>query len=101
MRRIAGSGGDGVARWLPGPVGAANVRRTPVHPPRATARSMPKPEDTPLMQQWRDAKSRHPDALVFFRVGDFYEMFYEDAEEGARLLGLTLTSRNNGAAAGV
>jgi DNA mismatch repair protein MutS len=62
---------------------------------------MPKPEDTPLMQQWRDAKSRHPDALVFFRVGDFYEMFCEDAEEGARLLGLTLTSRNNGGAAHV
>jgi DNA mismatch repair protein MutS len=61
----------------------------------------PKPEDTPLMQQWRDAKTRHPDALVFFRVGDFYEMFCEDAEEGARLLGLTLTSRNNGAAARV
>ncbi|HUF14026.1 MAG TPA: DNA mismatch repair protein MutS [Longimicrobiales bacterium] len=57
--------------------------------------------DTPLMQQWREAKARHPDALVFFRVGDFYEMFYEDAEEGARLLGLTLTSRNNGAAAAV
>ena len=62
---------------------------------------MPKTEDTPLMQQWRDAKSRHPDALVFFRVGDFYEMFCEDAEEGARLLGLTLTSRNNGGAAQV
>jgi DNA mismatch repair protein MutS len=57
--------------------------------------------DTPLMQQWRDAKARHPDALVFFRVGDFYEMFCEDAEEGARLLGLTLTSRNNGGAADV
>jgi hypothetical protein len=62
---------------------------------------MAKPEDTPLMQQWRDAKSRHPDALIFFRVGDFYEMFCEDAEEGARLLGLTLTSRNNGGAAKV
>src|SRR5690606_8426348 len=62
---------------------------------------MPKSDDTPLMQQWRDAKSRHPDALVFFRVGDFYEMFCEDAEEGARLLGLTLTSRNNGGAAHV
>jgi DNA mismatch repair protein MutS len=61
----------------------------------------PKPEDTPLMQQWRDAKARHPDALVFFRVGDFYEMFCEDAEEGARLLGLTLTARNNGGAAHV
>jgi DNA mismatch repair protein MutS len=62
---------------------------------------MPKQEDTPLMRQWREAKSRHTDALIFFRVGDFYEMFYEDAEEGARLLGLTLTSRNNGAAAEV
>ena len=58
-------------------------------------------EETPLMQQWRDAKSRHPEALIFMRVGDFYEMFCEDAEEGARLLGLTLTSRNNGGAAHV
>jgi DNA mismatch repair protein MutS len=59
------------------------------------------PEDTPLMQQWREVKSRHRDALVFFRVGDFYELFFGDAEEGSRLLGLTLTSRNNGAAARV
>lgn len=50
------------------------------------------------MRQWREVKSRHRDALVFFRVGDFYEMFCDDAEEGARLLGLTLTTRNNGAA---
>ncbi len=48
------------------------------------------------MQQWREMKSHHPDALVLFRVGDFYEMFYEDAEEGSRLLDVTLTSRNNG-----
>ena len=53
------------------------------------------------MQQWREAKARQPDALIFFRVGDFYEMFCEDAEEGARLLGLTLTARNNGGAANV
>jgi DNA mismatch repair protein MutS len=53
------------------------------------------------MQQWREVKSRHRDALVFFRVGDFYELFFGDAEEGSRLLGLTLTSRNNGAAARV
>jgi DNA mismatch repair protein MutS len=58
-------------------------------------------DDTPLMQQWREAKSRHRDALMFFRVGDFYELFHSDAEEGSRLLGLTLTSRNNGAAARV
>jgi DNA mismatch repair protein MutS len=57
--------------------------------------------DTPLMQQWREAKARHRDSLLFFRVGDFYELFHGDAEEGARLLGLTLTSRNNGAAARV
>ena len=54
--------------------------------------------DTPLMRQWRQVKSRHPHDLVFFRVGDFYELFGEDAEEGSGLLGLTLTSRNNGAA---
>ena len=53
------------------------------------------------MRQWREMKRRHPDALLFFRVGDFYELFREDAEEGSRLLGLTLTTRNNGAAAGV
>ncbi len=58
-------------------------------------------EDTPLMAQWREVKSRHRDALVFFRVGDFYELFFGDAEEGSRILGLTLTSRNNGAAARV
>ncbi len=62
---------------------------------------MPQVEDTPLMRQWREVKSRHQDALVFFRVGDFYELFYEDAEEASRLLGITLTSRNNGAAARV
>ncbi|MBV9110375.1 MAG: DNA mismatch repair protein MutS, partial [Gemmatimonadetes bacterium] len=53
-------------------------------------------EDTPLMLQWREVKARHPDALVFFRVGDFYELFNEDAVDGSRLLDLTLTSRNNG-----
>jgi len=58
-------------------------------------------DDTPLMQQWRDAKSRHRDALVFFRVGDFYELFHQDARDASRLLGITLTSRNNGAAAQV
>ena len=51
---------------------------------------------TPLIQQYLDIKSSHADALVFFRVGDFYEMFFDDAREGSRLLGLTLTSRNNG-----
>jgi DNA mismatch repair protein MutS len=54
---------------------------------------------TPLMQQYREIKARHRDAILLFRMGDFYEMFEEDAEVGARALGLTLTSRNNGGAA--
>ncbi|HEX9936874.1 MAG TPA: DNA mismatch repair protein MutS [Longimicrobium sp.] len=53
-------------------------------------------EDTPLMLQWREIKARHPDALIFFRVGDFYELFNDDAVEGSKILDLTLTSRNNG-----
>jgi DNA mismatch repair protein MutS len=56
---------------------------------------------TPLMQQYREIKARHQDAILFFRMGDFYEMFYEDAELASRVLGLTLTSRNNGGAAEV
>jgi len=53
------------------------------------------------MQQYREIKARHRDAIVLFRMGDFFEMFEEDAEVGARALGLTLTSRNNGGAADV
>ncbi|MGQ0640214.1 MAG: DNA mismatch repair protein MutS [Gemmatimonadaceae bacterium] len=58
-------------------------------------------EATPLMQQYREIKKQHPDAVLFFRMGDFYEMFYDDAELASRVLGLTLTSRNNGGAAEV
>jgi DNA mismatch repair protein MutS len=56
---------------------------------------------TPLMQQYREIKSRHQDAILFFRMGEFYEMFFEDAEIASRVLGITLTSRNNGGAAEV
>src|SRR4051812_19533916 len=56
---------------------------------------------TPLMQQYREIKTRHQNALLFFRMGEFYEMFYDDAEIASRVLGLTLTSRNNGGAAEV
>lgn len=49
---------------------------------------------TPMMQQYREAKERHPGMLLFFRNGDFYELFEDDAELGARLLGLTLTKRD-------
>ena len=51
---------------------------------------------TPLMQQYREIKARHQDAILFFRMGDFYEMFFEDAELGARVLSITLTSRGDG-----
>jgi DNA mismatch repair protein MutS len=53
------------------------------------------------MQQYREIKSRHQDAILLFRMGDFYEMFYDDAEIASRHLGLTLTARNNGGAAEV
>ncbi|MEP7345405.1 MAG: DNA mismatch repair protein MutS, partial [Gemmatimonadaceae bacterium] len=58
-------------------------------------------EGTPLMQQYREIKSRHQDAILLFRMGDFYEMFFDDAQVASRVLGLTLTSRNNGGAADV
>ena len=48
------------------------------------------------MQQYREIKSRHRDAILFFRMGDFYEMFFDDAELGARVLGITLTARGDG-----
>ena len=51
---------------------------------------------TPVMQQHAQAKRAYPDAIVFFRLGDFYEMFGDDAVACARLLDLTLTSRNKG-----
>ena len=51
---------------------------------------------TPVFQQWQRVKQQHPDALLLFRMGDFYEMFGEDAEIGARALELTLTSRDSG-----
>ncbi|MES2357737.1 MAG: DNA mismatch repair protein MutS [Gemmatimonadota bacterium] len=62
---------------------------------------MAKPVATPLMQQYREIKARHPGTILFFRMGDFYETFYEDAELIARVLGITLTSRNNGGASQV
>src|SRR5678815_6201305 len=48
------------------------------------------------MRQYLDIKERYPDAIVLFRLGDFYEMFFEDAVLGARLLDLTLTTRDKG-----
>ncbi|UAY54304.1 DNA mismatch repair protein MutS [Arachidicoccus terrestris] len=52
--------------------------------------------ETPLMQQHREIKQRYPDAILLFRVGDFYETFGQDAVDAARVLGITLTKRNSG-----
>jgi DNA mismatch repair protein MutS len=50
----------------------------------------------PMLKHWREMKALHRDTILFYRVGDFYEMFHEDAELGARLLDITLTSRGDG-----
>jgi DNA mismatch repair protein MutS len=69
-----------------------------VSPPKTPGAA---PQDTPVIKQYREIKSSHPNSVLFFRMGDFYEMFFEDAEIASRELGITLTSRNNGGAANV
>ena len=54
--------------------------------------------ETPLMKQYNSIKAKYPDALLLFRVGDFYETFGEDAIKAAGILGIVLTKRRNGAA---
>lgn len=50
-------------------------------------------QHTPMMQQYFKLKHQHPDQLMFYRMGDFYELFYEDAKKAAKLLDITLTAR--------
>src|SRR5215204_5568681 len=69
----------------------------PDKPGQAMAKT--KTEDTPLMQQHRAIKQKYPDAILLFRVGDFYETFGQDAVIASQVLGITLTKRNNGGAA--
>ena len=52
---------------------------------------------TPMMQQYLAIKAQHPDELLFYRMGDFYELFYDDARRAAELLDITLTSRGQSA----
>ena len=52
---------------------------------------------TPVMQQYLRVKAQHPDALLFYRMGDFYELFFDDAKRAARLLDITLTARGQSA----
>ena len=55
-----------------------------------------KPEETPMMRQFYSLKEKHPDAVLLFRCGDFYETYAQDAVQAAEILGITLTRRNNG-----
>ena len=61
---------------------------------------VPAPKLTPAMAQYMQFKRQHNDAILFFRMGDFYEMFYDDAVEASKLLGLTLTARNHSKSSG-
>lgn len=56
---------------------------------------------SPLLRQYHEIKRRYPDALLFFRMGDFYEMLYEDAKTAAKVLGIALTSRQYGSSGGI
>ena len=58
-------------------------------------------KETPLMAQYNKVKAQHPDALLLFRVGDFYETFGQDAVTAAKVLNIVLTARKNGAASEV
>src|SRR5580698_5706656 len=58
---------------------------------------MPVQAATPMIKQYRDIKAKHQDAILFFRLGDFYEMFFEDATQASSLLDLVLTSRGTDA----
>jgi DNA mismatch repair protein MutS len=58
-------------------------------------------DDTPLMRQYREIKRGYPEAILFFRVGDFYEMFYQDAAVASKLLSIALTTRDKSSAAPV
>jgi len=86
------------------------IKRTGAVSTRAKARAQAKSEDvqdlkpdyipvksnSPTMKQYDEMKKKHPDAILLFRVGDFYETFAEDAQAASEILGITLVSRANG-----
>ncbi len=71
----------------------ATTTQSPKHPTKE--KPAKDPWDTPGMRQWSAIKQQHPDCVLFFRMGDFYELFGEDAEHISRDLGLSLTTRGN------
>jgi len=88
----------------PTPPHAAPGDETAAQPDRAVAPpAAPRlpAEMTPMMRQYRELKQRYPDYLLLFRLGDFYELFFEGAHVGSRLLQITLTARQNIPMAGI
>ena len=73
----------------------------PVTPTPAPKPKVAKVAETPLMTQYREMKKKHPDAILIFRVGDFYEMMGEDAVKASEILKITLTRRRNGKAVSI
>ena len=73
----------------------------PVTPTPAPKPKVAKVTETPLMTQYKEMKTKHPDAILIFRVGDFYEMMGEDAVKASEILGITLTRRRNGKAGSI
>src|SRR4051812_39620131 len=86
-------------RLMPDSAETSPATASPAQPKAAVAaRPSDKPSgaSTPAMKQYLDFKKQYPDYVLFFRMGDFYEMFWEDAKLAARTLGVALTSRSRG-----
>lgn len=73
---------------------AAHVEKKEEQKGKQKEENEAKTKDSPMMKQWKELKAKHPEALLLFRVGDFYEMYEQDAKRGAEVLGITLTKRN-------
>ena len=75
---------------------ASDLNQAPKYEPQPKVEhTTPMDYNTPMMRQWKMIKEQYPDALLLFRCGDFYEIFYEDAEKACKILNITLTRRNN------
>lgn len=81
--------------WHPYPI-HSSTRRSTVSV-AADPQKTGSPAHTPMMRQYLAIKAEHPTRLVFYRMGDFYELFYDDARRAAKLLDITLTQRGKSA----
>ncbi len=93
LARLPEDGADAQAPASPDPVSALPDPPPAAARPERTRSAIPA-VDTPVMRQYLEIKERYPDCIVFFRLGDFYEMFFDDAVVASQLLDLTLTARD-------